>query len=827
MSADETESLSSSRSSSFEAGGSQSAGESQEIDLVDEILGGLARATAEEAGTQPGEQPGAEAAVRKAATTEPALWSEPAAAPDPADSKLSGTKSQQIAVAVSQSAVAGAESLPAATGDAAAQAVAAQAVAAEAVAAEAVAAEAVAAEAVAAPPVAAPAHPSRSLRHPLAGARSAGSAKEATSGPSWRFLRFVLAFALTGGAVLLLLVAVAAGVRSMYSDKVVPGVRIGSVDVSGLTQDQVAARLKSTYGYLSQGEVTVTTATGTAKISYAQTGRGPDVGTMAYEAMRVGHTGDPIADTVAIFRSAIGGETVPLSVTLDPKAVATQVRALVATDLPPEDARATIANNAFALKPAAEGRGIDEVAISSAIVEHLGQPNQAPEFQAGGAFIILKPTVPDSVAQAAIDDAQKMLVGIKLTYSDPIIPPATPSGSASASPTVTPTPSPTPASSQSPAPVKTFDITSDTVLSWINFSFNANGQYVASVDEAKIQASIAAMNINVGTKPVEPTVTFDPTTGHPAGVQGGIPGSVMDLGATAHAVATYLSGLVSGASPGPVAIVTSDVAPQISVDSLNGMVIIGSATVTFYPDISNGNGANIRTPAKILSGQVVAPGQQFSFLGRVGPIDPAHGFTLGGVIEHGKSDHTGAMGGGICSASTTMFNAAAKAGLQMDERHNHAYYIDRYPVGLDATVFSNGYQTYDMKWTNDTPNPIVIRGTSTKGSKSSVTFQLWSLPLDRTVVFSPEYKANVSKATDSTVYTTAIPVGTKNRAEYPSDGFDTSRTRTVTDASGKVIHTDTWKSRYITVNGILQIGVAATPPPVVTPPPAATPTPAP
>jgi vancomycin resistance protein YoaR len=664
----------------------------------------------------------------------------------------------------------------------------------------------------------------RSLRHPLAGARSDKSGKaRAVSGPSKRLLRFVLGFVLAGAAFLLLLVGIAAGVRSVYSDKVVPGVRIGSVDVSGLTREQLTARLESAYGYLGQGEVTVTTATGTAKISYEQTGRTPDVGTMAYEAMRVGHTGDPIADTVAIFRSAINGETVPLAVSLNPKAVATEVRHLVTTNQPPKDAQATVASNSFSLNPAADGRGIDEVAISNAIVEHLGQPNQAPEFQAGGAFITIKPTVSDQEAQAAIDQAQKMLADVQLTYQDPARPAPTPNASASASATPTPTPTPTPATSQSPAPVKTFTITSETVLGWISFGFNADGKYVASVDEAKIQATIAAMNIKVGTTPVEPTVTFDPTTGHPAGVQGGVPGAGMDLGATAHAVATYLSGLATGAYRGPVAIVTADVAPQISVDTLNGMVIIGAATVYFYPDISNGNGANIRTPAKILSGQVVAPGQQFSFLGRVGPIDPAHGFTLGGVIEHGKSDHTGAMGGGICSASTTMFNAAAKAGLQMDERHNHAYYINRYPVGLDATVFSNGYQTYDMSWTNDTPNPIVIRGTSTKGSKSSVTFQLWSLPLNRTVNFSPEYKANVSKATDSTVYTTKIPVGTKNRAEYPSDGFDTSRTRTVTDSTGKVIHTDTWKSHYVTVDGILQIGVASVPAPTPGPP---TPSPA-
>ena len=109
---------------------------------------------------------------------------------------------------------------------------------------------------------------------------------------------------------------------------------------------------------------------------------------------------------------------------------------------------------------------------------------------------------------------------------------------------------------------------------------------------------------------------------------------------------------------------------------------------------------------------------------------------MGGVIIGGKSDHTGAMGGGICSASTTMFNAAARAGLQIDERHAHFYYINRYPVGLDATVYSNGYETWDLKWTNDTPYPIVIRSYTTNGSRSTITVELWSLPLNRTVTFA-------------------------------------------------------------------------------------------
>jgi vancomycin resistance protein YoaR len=767
MSAEETELLSGSAADSSGAGIAKSGGEPQEIDLVDEILGGLASASAEEVAAQP-KTPDSSQALETAAAVE-----------GDANEKFSGTKTAWVTDIAVEPPIEAQAPADGATG--------------------------------------------RHLHvpHPLSRTRRVKAAEGETARPktrSRRLLRFVFGFAVATVGVVLLLVAAAAGARSMYSDRVVPGVHVGSVDVSGLTRDQVIARLQSAYSYVGEGEITVTTATGTAKITYQQTGRVPDVGTMAYEAIRIGHTGDPLADTVAMLRTAYSGETVPLSVTLDPKAVAIEVRHLVSTNQAPRDAQATVSNNSFSLQPSVDGRGIDEVAISSAIVDHLSVADQAANFQAGGAFIVIKPNVSDKDAQAAISEAQKMLVDLNLTYADP--------AAASASPSA--------AASQSPSPGKTFKITSDTVLSWISFGFDSQGRYVASVDPAKIQSTVAGMSIKVGSAPVDPKVTFD-AAGKPSGVEGGQDGVGIDITATSQAIATYLDSLASGGSQGPIAIVTGSVPSQITPDSLTGMVIIGSWTTTFYPDISNGNGANIRTPAKIFNGQVVLPGQQFSFMSRVGPIDPAHGFTLGGVIEHGKSDHTGAMGGGICSASTTMFNAAVWAGLEIDERHNHAYYIDRYPVGLDATVFSNGYQTYDMKWRNDTANPIVIRGTSTRGSRSTVTFQLWSLPLDRKVSFTPPFKANVSKATDSTVYTTKIPPGTKNRAEYPTDGYDTSRTRTVTDSTGKVIHTDTWKSHYITVDGILQIGVAPgslpTPKPVggstPTPPPAVTPTVAP
>jgi vancomycin resistance protein YoaR len=636
---------------------------------------------------------------------------------------------------------------------------------------------------------------------PLPKLRDAGARQGSGRSRRWTAARLALTFALGLVATLVVISAVTLAALNSFSNRVVPGVRVGSVDVSGLSRDQVIARLQTDYAYLGQGEVTVTTPLGVAKITYQEAGRAADVEFMADAAMRVGHTGDPIDDAVYMLRSAIDGRTVPIVVSVDPMAVATRVRELLGTtQVLPQDARATAQNATYSYSPATPGRIIDEKAISSAIVEGLTQPDAPAASQAGGALVTIDPQVSDADAQAAVAEAERMAVDVTLAWGGG-----------------TETQSPSPSSSKTAIPAATYPIAADTVRSWIVFGTRADGSYGAFLDPAPIQAYLSELAPKVATTPVEPSVVFD-KAGKPTGVKNGKDGEGIDVAATSQAIVAYLGSLASGGSPSSsLGIVPAPISPSITPESLAGTVVIGSWTTTFFPGISNGFGANIRVPANLLNGQIVAPGQRFSFLAAVSPVDRAHGYTLGGVIENGRSNHTGAIGGGICSASTTMFNAAARAGLEINERHPHFYYIDRYPVGLDATVYSNGNTTWDLKWTNDTPNPIVIRGYTTYGSKSTITFQLWSLPLDRKVTFSPAFKANVVKASDHTQYVTSLKPGQENRAEYPTPGFSTSRTRTVTDATGKVIHHDTWVSHYGKVDGLLQIGRAKTSHPTPSP----------
>ena len=121
----------------------------------------------------------------------------------------------------------------------------------------------------------------------------------------------------------------------------------------------------------------------------------------------------------------------------------------------------------------------------------------------------------------------------------------------------------------------------------------------------------------------------------------------------------------------------------------------------------------------------------------------------------------------------------ARAGYEMGARRNHYYYIDRYPVGLDATVFisaSGSKQT--MSFTNDTDYPLLIRGLGyRKGGAGYVRFEIYSVPNGRSVKFATGPKRNFRSATDTIQYTSSLPSGSAKRIEYPVAGFQVSVTR--------------------------------------------------
>jgi vancomycin resistance protein YoaR len=345
---------------------------------------------------------------------------------------------------------------------------------------------------------------------------------------------------------------------------------------------------------------------------------------------------------------------------------------------------------------------------------------------------------------------------------------------------------------------------------WLTFAPTPDGGYGVKLDTSQLPAILKGIAKKVDTAPVNASYTS--SNGRITGVTPSRTGFRLDQKATRAQVQDLLDARVAGATTGSLEPTLKVLEPALTTaeaKAARGKIRKISQWTTYFPiSEKNGFGANIWIPARLIDGYVVAPGATFDFWDAVGPVTRAKGYRSGGAIINGRTEPQGALAGGICSCSTTLFNAAARAGYEMGARRNHYYYIDRYPVGLDATVFisaSGSKQT--MSFTNDTDYPLLIRGMGWRnGGSGYVKFEIYSVPNGRRVSFATGPKRNYRNGIDTVQYTSSLPSGAAKRIEYPVDGFQVSVTRTVRDRGGKVLHRDTWFSNYARITGITLVG---------------------
>jgi vancomycin resistance protein YoaR len=108
-----------------------------------------------------------------------------------------------------------------------------------------------------------------------------------------------------------------------------------------------------------------------------------------------------------------------------------------------------------------------------------------------------------------------------------------------------------------------------------------------------------------------------------------------------------------------------------------GITGLVSSYTTIYTGDAN-RVHNVRLVADLIDKTLIAPGTTFSFNDTTGDRNADKGFLEAPVIIMGELQ-TG-LGGGVCQVSTTVFNAAYEAGLDITERTNHALYIS-HPCG--------------------------------------------------------------------------------------------------------------------------------------------------
>lgn len=225
------------------------------------------------------------------------------------------------------------------------------------------------------------------------------------------------------------------------------------------------------------------------------------------------------------------------------------------------------------------------------------------------------------------------------------------------------------------------------------------------------------------------------------------------------------------------------------------------ASYTTHFGGSSNRRANVQRAAELIDDTLLAPGEEFDFNTVVGKRTAANGFKVAPVIIGGRLEDS--LGGGICQVSTTLFNAAFFAGLEVTARSNHTLYISHYPTGRDATVSWGGP---DMRFRNDTENWILIRSAS---SPSMVLFVIYGTPEGRKVEYTTSGWYNIRPKVEEKETTSALTPGETKVEDQGQTGRSVTVRRKVT-REGTVIHEDTFASNYPMIPKVIKVGPTTT-----------------
>ncbi|MGE5557802.1 MAG: VanW family protein [Bacillota bacterium] len=229
--------------------------------------------------------------------------------------------------------------------------------------------------------------------------------------------------------------------------------------------------------------------------------------------------------------------------------------------------------------------------------------------------------------------------------------------------------------------------------------------------------------------------------------------------------------------------------------------LLGAFTTKFDSTVTD-RVHNIRLAAQAIHGAVLRAGEVFSYDAALGPRDMVRGFQEAPVLV--KGELVPGLGGGICQVSSTVYNAALYARMEIVERRSHSRLSAYVPPGQDATVLE---KSIDLKIKNNLPGPVLINCT-VRGNKLRAEFWGQDTHPGETV----ELLSVVDKVTPFKVVEKPDPAlapGERVVEKKGEDGYDVTLYRII-KKDGKEIRREVInKSKYISMPEEVKVGPPA------------------
>ena len=573
-----------------------------------------------------------------------------------------------------------------------------------------------------------------------------------------RVSRLVLA----GGLVVVLAAGLVAAQELSAAGQVRRGVRVGGVDLSGLTRTAAADRLRAAAGAIQAAPLALQAGEATVRVARSKAGVELDVEASVAAAMEVGRGGplDPARFTGWFARTDLPWTARVASARLE--------RQLAVLDrrVGSEVREPTLRIGGRTLTPGATGPGAggtNAPAGAVAVEPVAGRPGRTVD-RAGAQAALL------AAAAAPAGTAVRLPIGER----PPSVAPAAAEAAADRAATLLEAPVEVTAGGGQ-ADLRPAD------LAPLVRTRVAAGELRLALDAAGLDRLLRREARFAYTEPKD--ARFQPA-GSGIRIVPGVAG--LEVVPRKAAAAVLAAGTATDRSAALPTTVTQPDLTTKEAKALGVKEVMSTFTTTFSSaDVPRVH--NISLIAAAVHGSLVRPGQVFSMNAATGQRTAAKGYRTAHVIQNGEI--VDGLGGGVCQAGTTMFNTAFVAGLPVTQRRNHSLHISHYPMGRDATL---NWPGTDLKFRNDSPYGIYI---TSRATPSTLTFTFWSTSRGYKVTSSTSAASNYRAPPTRYEDDPTLPKGEEVVEEAGSSGFDVTVSRTVTKG-GTVVRRDSFVSNY-------------------------------
>lgn len=253
--------------------------------------------------------------------------------------------------------------------------------------------------------------------------------------------------------------------------------------------------------------------------------------------------------------------------------------------------------------------------------------------------------------------------------------------------------------------------------------------------------------------------------------------------------------------------------------------VLGTYT-TNYSSSSGNRNINLDNGANLINNTVVYPGEEFDANVELSPFTTSNGWSTGGAYVDGKV--VDSIGGGACQVTTTLYNTALYAEMEITERAAHSMTVGYVPLARDAAIAG----TYkNLRFRNSTEYPILVQGYT---SNRNITFTIWgheTRPANRSVEYETVVLSQTNPPADVETEDPNQPPSYRRQTQSAHTGYVAELYKVVYEDGKQVSRERVNKSSYRATPKYVTVGtmVAPTPEPldIVTDEPSTEPTVAP